>query len=68
MPAKVDIPLGYQGTVRHVPKGREPNEERDFIPPGTTGAPPEMSGLRARIAALEADVAELKKLLKPAAK
>ena len=67
MPAKVDVPAGYQGTVRHMRKGREPNEERDFVPPGA-GEPPEMSGLRARIAALEADVAKLKRLLTPPAK
>lgn len=71
MPAKVDVPTGYQGTVRHIPRGRESNEERDFVPPGT-GAPSEMSGLRSRITALEADVAQLKQqvqqLLTPPAK
>jgi len=59
MPAKVDVPIGYQGTVRHVPRGREPDEERDFVPP-SAGEPPELSGLRARIAVLEAAVAQLK--------
>lgn len=51
MPAKVQIPAGYWGTRRLVPRGRDHEERRDFEPVST--ADPNLRDLERRLAALE---------------